>query len=257
MRTLLQVLVSLVAATASFAVPLAMALLSLSMPETPTPEPVVEFSRPILVRLQVPEPEPENRESSPVAGEEPGSASPPTPVASAPPGLETSPIQPSADKSTQPPATAANQPSLPEHVRPDPNKVSQARDTRRRARRRRTCVEPTPGIARTGEYRYELERVLVEHYTTRPRRADQLARTSWHQTDGQVDGFRVQKVRCGSPLHQLGFRNGDVVHAINGRTVTSTLQVLRTFRKLRRQDRLRVQITTRKGQQKVLRFTLI
>jgi len=55
----------------------------------------------------------------------------------------------------------------------------------------------------------------------------------------------VGNLRCGSPLTQLGIRNGDVVHRINGRPVRSLMAAMAALRSLRRNDRVHVELTRR------------
>jgi len=257
-RTPLQILTSISTATAAFALPLALATVAPEAPVAPVIQPMLQELQ-VIVALAEPEPEPE-------AEPEP----PPKKTAKAQSKTRERPepdVDPSAAEAQEAGAEIVRPVPLagsvyarvlnPHHVRPDRTLASTAHRTTRKGKRRKPCVEPFGGITRTGAGRYDVERDLVDYYTRHPGEAETLAATAWHRKDGQIDGFRVKKMRCGSPLYQLGFRNGDVVHSVNGKSVTSTTQALRAFRKVRKDDRLTVRVTSWRGQTKVLRFRMI
>jgi S1-C subfamily serine protease len=65
---------------------------------------------------------------------------------------------------------------------------------------------------------------------------------------GEHDGFRVSAIRRGTALDLLGFDNGDVVHAVNGRPVTSVEQAMDAYASLHDAAQWRFDIT-RRGEQ--------
>ncbi|MEL6344569.1 MAG: PDZ domain-containing protein [Myxococcota bacterium] len=127
---------------------------------------------------------------------------------------------------------------------------------RNKRRRRRPCVDGVDSIQAMGGDRYTVERDLVDYYSRDLKEAARLAYVHWHRQDGEIVGFRVRRIRCGSVLHQAGFRNGDVIHSINGKPVTSIPQALMAYRKLRRKKRLQVDVTRRDGSSVQLRYRL-
>ena len=257
MRTPLQILTSISTATFAFALPLGLATFAPDQPqepriETPSPSPELRFT--------LEEPEANSPPERPTARGLPESN------ATRPPLSEPRPEeaarrarQASAHPLSRTPTTgrAFARLRVDYHVRPDHSMASSMPRAKSPSKRRRACLEPVEGIVETGTWSYDVQRELVSSYTHNLRQASRLAATSWHRTQGQVDGFRVKRVRCGSPLHQLGFRNGDVILSVNGRPVTSTVQALSAFRRLRRNDVLTVKVTGWKGQRKTLRFRLI
>ena len=107
-----------------------------------------------------------------------------------------------------------------------------------------------------GVDRYRVDRALVDRYTKRIKDAYSLAYVTWARDRGdRVIGFKVKKIRCGSVLFDAGFRNGDVITAVNGRRVTTIAQALLAYRKLRTQRRLDVDVV-RRGQQRSFRYHL-
>ncbi len=258
MRTPLQILTSISTATLAFALPLVLATIPPEQPREPTIE-ATPSTLELRVALEDPEPrvQPSSERDKPKVRE--SSAHRP-PLSR--PRLEDAAKQAreaSAQQLGRTPTRGNAYARLltNNHVRPDRALASSVRRTKSPGKRRRACLEPVAGISETGAWRYDVERDLVSSYTNNLRQASRLAVTSWHRTDGEIDGFRVKRVRCGSPLHQLGFRNGDVIHSVNGRPVTSTVQALTAFRRLRKNDVLNVKVTAWKGQRKTLRFRLI
>lgn len=65
--------------------------------------------------------------------------------------------------------------------------------------------------------------------------------------DGLSRGYKFYGIRPGWLLHELGFKNGDLVKSINGLPLTSMEQSMVAYAKLRRSDKLVLEIE-RKGQ---------
>lgn len=118
------------------------------------------------------------------------------------------------------------------------------------------CLPDDPRITEVGKDDYELSHELVEYYTSHMNQAMKLAATYWHKdAEGKIDGFTVRRMRCGSTLHQLGFRNGDVIQAINGKKIQSISSALAAFRRTKRKEVIRVDIS-RKGEPIRLRYRI-
>jgi hypothetical protein len=121
-------------------------------------------------------------------------------------------------------------------------------------KKKKKCLPDDARINPTGPASFEVDRELIEFYASHMNQAMKLAATYWHKDgEGDVDGFIVKHMRCGSPLHQAGLRNNDVIHAVNNKEVTTIAQALGAFRKVKRKDVLKVDIT-RKGQKMRLRY---
>lgn len=121
----------------------------------------------------------------------------------------------------------------------------------------RPCVAPTGRIDAVGTDTYVVDKGLIDVYADDLDAASRLAWASWHaDAEGDTDGFRVRRIRCGSPLHEAGFRNGDVVHSINGKDITTIPSALLAYRRVKRKDSLRVAITRKDGSSRELRYTL-
>ncbi len=138
----------------------------------------------------------------------------------------------------------------------DRNRVARPTGAKGRRGKKRKCREADPRIVAKGSDRFSVDRDLVDTYTSNLKTASKLAWVGWHRDDeGEIDGFRVKKIRCGSVLHQAGFRNGDVIHTVNGKPVTSIPQALSAYRKLRKKRILNVEVE-RKGATRKMRYRL-
>lgn len=119
------------------------------------------------------------------------------------------------------------------------------------------CVDPTPGIVQISEEEFEIDAEIVAFYSHDLMEASKLAYVSWAYNDAEeIIGFKVRRIRCGSPLWQAGLRNGDIVTSINGRTITTIPQALKAYRKLRKRDNFRIEID-RKGETLKYKYKLV
>jgi hypothetical protein len=69
----------------------------------------------------------------------------------------------------------------------------------------------------------------------------------------RYDGFRVRRINC--DLREAGIRNGDVVNTVNGQTVQSIPEAIVLWFKVRRRDRVVLEIT-RRGQPLTISYDL-
>jgi S1-C subfamily serine protease len=126
----------------------------------------------------------------------------------------------------------------------------------RKKRRRRPCVEHINSIVQVSDTRYRVERGYLNSMALRPTAIRKLGHASWHRNDtGEVVGFRVRRIRCGSPLHQAGIRNGDIIRTVNGREPRSLPQAIRLWFKMRKKTFVRV-VLTRNGQEIKFKYRL-
>lgn len=124
------------------------------------------------------------------------------------------------------------------------SRKSSTKKKRKKRRRRPKCLEGTDSITEIGNNRYAVERELVDTYARDLQALASLAWVSWHEDEaGKVDGFVVRRIRCGSVLHEAGIRNGDVVHAVNGRRIRSLAKAIPLWWALRKRPMVHVRIT--------------
>jgi membrane-associated protease RseP (regulator of RpoE activity) len=166
------------------------------------------------------------------------------------PAAAPAPVTEAAPPASSPLAPAVS--AVAHAVPPPPEKRS-----RKRRKSARNCKPDVPQIRATGRARWDVERGLIDHYARDLKEASRLASVSWAQDpEGRVIGFKVHRVRCGSPLHEAGFENGDVITQINGKKVRTVPQALAAYVALRIKRKLRVRGTRRSGHPLDLRYRL-
>jgi general secretion pathway protein C len=64
-----------------------------------------------------------------------------------------------------------------------------------------------------------------------------------HQTDGVIDGFKVNFVKKGSDFEKLGLKSGDILRSINGEELNSYGTAYNFYRGIENVDSLTIGIT--------------
>lgn len=109
------------------------------------------------------------------------------------------------------------------------------------------------GIEKVSETEYNVDRELVDKYLNNLDSIQRLGRARIHRTNGEVDGYRLAGIRRNSTGWNLGIRNGDVVHAVNGASLASMGEAMQAFNSLQNESSFSFDIT-RKGQQMSLQY---
>lgn len=236
--------------TGSFGLLLALAITGGS-PGVPVvhAEPAADMDRSAVFVLPPMAPEGEPDVAPPPS--EPSAPEPPAPLETAqvhvPQPDAPAPIQSAAPPRFVPKAGLA----VTKRPRPEAAPAAPAKPTGRKGR---PCVEPIDGITQLAPGSYAVDKDVLDHFTD-SKNAQGLGSAFWHETaSGEVDGVVVRRIRCGSPLHQAGLRNGDVVHAINGRALTSWPAALRVWSQVKRRDVVKVRVSHKDGSAQVLRY---
>jgi len=103
------------------------------------------------------------------------------------------------------------------------------------------------GILQLGPREWRINASLRDHYAKDFEALRTLASPRAHKDSaGQIDGYVLRLERYGL-AHQAGFRNGDVVHSVNGHELGAWSTVLAAYQKLRRKNELEVTLTRRNG----------
>lgn len=60
-----------------------------------------------------------------------------------------------------------------------------------------------------------------------------------------IDGFRISAIRSGTPLDQLGLKNGDIVHAVEDVSLLNVDEAMHAYEAVRDADHITLDITRR------------
>lgn len=115
-------------------------------------------------------------------------------------------------------------------------------------------TEAGTGVEKLAENRYGVDQsVIDEAMSNFEVLATQMRATAHKGADGQVDGFRLQSIKKGSLFSKLGITNGDIVHGVNGRDLTSYEAGISALQALKSERSFSFDIT-RKGQKMTLEY---
>ncbi|MCP4807991.1 MAG: hypothetical protein GY913_32080 [Proteobacteria bacterium] len=120
-----------------------------------------------------------------------------------------------------------------------------------------TCLPDRDDIAEVAETAYRVEDGLVYYYANHIPEASELAASWWNRDDeGERYGFKIGRMKCGSLLRQMGFKNGDVIMGVNGHEIRSYTDGVTAFMRLRAKRILWVDVL-RRGEPVRIDFVLV
>jgi len=110
----------------------------------------------------------------------------------------------------------------------------------------RETEEPVSGIEEAGTDHYTVERSVIDNaLDDLDALANQVRVRPHRDSDGEVDGFRLSGIRRGSMLEQLGIKNGDIIHEVNGYPLNSNSGAMTAFQSLQSESNFTFDITRR------------
>jgi hypothetical protein len=127
----------------------------------------------------------------------------------------------------------------------------QARSRGKRGR----CRTSNPDIHPKTDGTFDVNRSLVEHYTSSLKNFNSLGWSGPHNEDGER-GWKIGGFGCNSPLHFAGLRRGDIVKTVNGKKTNTWLQVFGAYQRLKHKDDFVIAVV-RRGEPLELRYHLI
>lgn len=127
----------------------------------------------------------------------------------------------------------------------------------RRPRGERKPCEPVEEIVPLGATSWKVERSIIDFYATHLGDLEQQGNVAPHRdAEGKTDGARIYLPRC-SVVRQAGLKNGDVIHSVNGRRITTLPEALAAYFALRTQKDISLEITRKNTGPMTLRYQLV
>ncbi|MEM6926854.1 MAG: type II secretion system protein GspC [Myxococcota bacterium] len=103
------------------------------------------------------------------------------------------------------------------------------------------------GIQQTGDNRFAVSRDLFDKYINDMESITKLGRALLHRgPDGSFDGYRLAAIRRNTLADQLGIKNGDIIHAVNGEPLTSLQAAMNAYNTMQTQSNFCFEITRRR-----------
>jgi len=165
-------------------------------------------------------------------------------------------LQPDESEADTVEVAAAAQPAATSGVRRTSSRVvrsTPAAAAPAKSKKKRNCLEDNPDIDRLDASTYSVDRDVLKYYRGHLKELNGLGWASTYKPTGTSEGFIVRGIRCGNDLHEAGFRNGDVISAVNGKAVTTIPQAIAVYATQGGKDQITVSIT-RKGQKKSMTY---
>lgn len=102
------------------------------------------------------------------------------------------------------------------------------------------------GVTQLGENKYAITKDVFDKYLNDPEGLAGLGRALLHRgADGEYDGYRLSAIRRNSIADQLGIKNGDIVHSVNGQSLSSVQSAMGAFNSLRTEQKFCFQVSRR------------
>jgi len=110
--------------------------------------------------------------------------------------------------------------------------------------------EVADGVQKVDETHFVVEQALIDQMLANPEKLYSQIRAVPHKdASGAVDGYRLSGIRRKSVFSQLGIKNGDVVHAVNGKSMGSMGQAMEAFNSLQNEKNFTFEVTRRNNRQ--------
>jgi general secretion pathway protein C len=102
------------------------------------------------------------------------------------------------------------------------------------------------GVSKSGKDKYIVDQSVFDELLQNPEKLYSQIRATEHKKDGEVDGYRVSGIRRKSIFYKLGIKNGDVIHNVNGMSLTNLNDAMKAFESLQSSRDFNFDITRRR-----------
>lgn len=109
------------------------------------------------------------------------------------------------------------------------------------------------GVTKVSDTKFLVDKSFVEKQLANVEALATQIRAVPKTENGAIVGFRLSAIRKGSAFDKLGIKNGDVLHAANGTTLTSTEAALAAYQALGSESAFNFEIT-RKNQKMTIEY---
>lgn len=110
--------------------------------------------------------------------------------------------------------------------------------------------EEADGVTKEGPNKFVVDRALVDKIMANPEELYSQVRAVPHKgPNGEVDGYRLSGIRRRSVFNQLGIKNGDVIHSVNGRPLSSMNAAMEAYNTLGAQSNFTFEVSRKNERQ--------
>ena len=109
-------------------------------------------------------------------------------------------------------------------------------------------------VRELGENHFEIDSATLDKYLSDLEGISRLGRALLHRgPDGEYDGYRLSAIRRNTIADKLGIRNGDIVHAVNGKPLDSMASAMEAFNTMRSEKNFSFEVT-RRGKKETMTY---
>jgi type II secretion system protein C len=106
------------------------------------------------------------------------------------------------------------------------------------------------GVSADGDNNFTVDQSFLDGLLANPEAlATQIRAVPHKGPDGNVDGYRLSGIRKGSPFEQIGVKNGDIIHSVNGKDLTSMGNAMDAYSSLGSEKSFSFEVTRRNQRQ--------
>jgi len=110
------------------------------------------------------------------------------------------------------------------------------------------------GVEKLGDNKFAVDRSLIDKYIGDMEGISRMGRALLHRgPDGEFDGYRLSAIRRNTLADQLGIKNGDVVHSVNGQALNSVQGAMGAYQGMMSESNFTFEIT-RRGQRVTMEY---
>lgn len=111
--------------------------------------------------------------------------------------------------------------------------------------KKKPAKDDDSGVSKEGD-KFVVKQELIDQILENPEQLYSQVRAVPHKgPDGEVDGYRLSGIRRKSVFHKLGIKNGDIVHGVNGQSLTSMSAAMEAFNGLQNEKNFSFDLTRR------------
>lgn len=107
----------------------------------------------------------------------------------------------------------------------DPTKMKDMGDKAGATNKETGCADPHPQITKVGDKHWQIEKDLVDYYTSSIAVFNTLGYSRKYD-ENDVKGWLIGGFGCKGPLYKAGFRSKDVIQLVNGHKTNNVAQIL-------------------------------
>lgn len=105
-------------------------------------------------------------------------------------------------------------------------------------------------VQKVGANKYMVDQAVLDEIIANPEKLyTQVRVTPYKDDSGSITGYRMTGIRRKSIFYKLGVKNGDIVHSVNGQSLTSLSAAMDAYNSLGNSRSFNFEITRRKNKQ--------